>query len=101
MRGSRWRTYLTVVFDSTNSTSSKIQSSPGGVCIALIALFTTKSMKELIRSTWEWHNDYENLCNALRAMKQIADHINESMHKFEKSNKVVKIQSDLGTLPFL
>jgi hypothetical protein len=55
-------------------------------------------VKELIRSTWEWHNDYEDLCNALRAMKQIADHINESMHKSEKTNKVVKIQSDLGTL---
>lgn len=29
-------------------------------------------------------------------MKQIADHINESLHKFEKANKVLKIQSDLG-----
>eukprot|EP00026_Physarum_polycephalum_P000683 Phypoly_transcript_00684.p1 GENE.Phypoly_transcript_00684~~Phypoly_transcript_00684.p1 ORF type:complete len:608 (+),score=96.31 Phypoly_transcript_00684:2275-4098(+) len=53
-------------------------------------------LEDLIRSTWEWHNDYEALCNALRAMKQIADHINESLHKSEKANKVVKIQSDLG-----
>ena len=53
-------------------------------------------IQEMIRSTWEWHNDYEALCNSLRAMKQIADHINESLHKSEKANKVVKIQSDLG-----
>eukprot|EP01111_Echinosteliopsis_oligospora_P009380 TRINITY_DN2731_c1_g1_i2.p1 TRINITY_DN2731_c1_g1~~TRINITY_DN2731_c1_g1_i2.p1 ORF type:complete len:611 (-),score=114.69 TRINITY_DN2731_c1_g1_i2:15-1847(-) len=53
-------------------------------------------LEELIKSTWEFHRDYDTLCNALREMKKIAVHINESMHKSDKASRVVQIQSDLG-----
>jgi hypothetical protein len=46
-----------------------------------------RCVQDLLRNTAETHPDYNNLADALKSTKEIADYINESIRQAEQSAK--------------
>lgn len=47
-------------------------------------------------NTWEDHQDYDNLVNAVEMIKGIADYVNERIKALERLNRVYEIDIILG-----
>jgi hypothetical protein len=54
---------------------------------------------DLIKNTWEDHEDYNYLCNASKLMEDVAEKVNESISVAERMNKVLSIKSKVTGIP--
>lgn len=52
--------------------------------------------QDIIAHTWPDHKDYEGLCDALKMLDGVAEHINTSITTSESLNKVLNIQNSFG-----
>eukprot|EP01087_Luapelamoeba_hula_P015990 TRINITY_DN4870_c0_g1_i1.p1 TRINITY_DN4870_c0_g1~~TRINITY_DN4870_c0_g1_i1.p1 ORF type:complete len:879 (+),score=134.78 TRINITY_DN4870_c0_g1_i1:193-2829(+) len=56
----------------------------------------TLLLEDLVSNTWADHRDYELLCEALKALQDVAEYINESIANADAIDKVLAIQNKLG-----
>jgi len=56
-------------------------------------------LRELIKQTWQDHDDYGNLCEALKAVDQVAHHVNEHKTKTINRDKIKLVQSQIQLFP--
>eukprot|EP01102_Stenamoeba_stenopodia_P015097 TRINITY_DN5109_c0_g2_i1.p1 TRINITY_DN5109_c0_g2~~TRINITY_DN5109_c0_g2_i1.p1 ORF type:complete len:1273 (+),score=217.68 TRINITY_DN5109_c0_g2_i1:180-3998(+) len=55
-------------------------------------------LQDLIKNTWEDHEDYWPLCTAAKQIQEVADKVNESISIADRMNRVLNIQSHVTGL---